>query len=80
MSAGTYVFVPEGTVHGYEAVGTERGSLLMPFVPGRPERIVEVFVKLFTEGEGANRSMTQLNKMLAELNEKYDSELVGAPL
>jgi hypothetical protein len=52
----------------------------MAFVSRGPEHLVEVFVKLSTEGEGANRSMTQLNKMLAELNEKYDSEFVGAPL
>src|SRR5215217_6241711 len=80
VSAGTYIFVPRGTVHAYKAVGTEQGRLLMAFIPGGPERLAEQFVKLSTEGEGVNRSMAQLNKMFAELNEKYDSEFVGPPL
>jgi hypothetical protein len=80
VSAGTYVFVPRGTVHAYKAVGTERGRLLMAFTPGGPERLAEEFVKLSTEGEGVNRSTAQQNKMFAELNEKYDTEFVGPPL
>lgn len=80
VSAGTYVFVPSGTVHAYKVVGTERGRLLMAFIPGGPERLVEEFVKLSTEGEGVNRSRAQLNKMFTELNEKYDTEFVGPPL
>src|SRR5215217_3710921 len=80
VSAGTYIFVRRGTVHAYKAVGTEQGRLLMAFIPGGPERLAEQFVKLSTEGEGVNRSMAQLNKMFAELNEKYDSEFVGPPL
>jgi quercetin dioxygenase-like cupin family protein len=80
VSAGTYIFVPRGTVHAYKAVGTERGRLLMAFIPGGPERLAEEFVKLSTEGEGVNRSMAEQNKMFAELNEKYDSEFVGPPL
>ena len=80
MSAGTYVFVPRGTVHAYKAVGTERGRLLMAFVPGGPEQLAEEFVKLSTEGEGVNRSPAQQNKMFAEVSEKYGSEFVGPPL
>ena len=34
VSAGAYIFVPRGTVHAYKAVGTERGRLLMAFIPG----------------------------------------------
>ena len=39
-----------------------------------------------TEGEEVNRSVRrsrsveQMNKMFAEINEKYDSEFVGPPL
>ena len=80
MSAGAYIFVPRGTVHAYKAVGTERGRLLMAFIPGSPERLAEEFVKLSTEGEGVNRSMEEQNKMFAEVSEKYDSEFVGPPL
>ena len=80
VPAGAYVFVPRGTVHAFKAVGTERGRLLMAFMPGGPERLVEEFVKLSTEGEGVNRSTAQQNKMFAELNEKYDTEFVGPPL
>jgi hypothetical protein len=80
VSAGAYIFVPRGTVHAYKVVGTERGRLLMAFIPGGPERLAEEFVKLSTEGEGMNRSMAEQNKMFAELNEKYNSEVVGPPL
>ena len=80
VSAGTYVFVPRGTIHAYKAVGTERGRLLMALIPGGPERLAEEFVKLSTEGEGVNRSTVQQNEMFAELNEKYDTEFVGPPL
>jgi hypothetical protein len=51
-----------------------------------PERAFEEFVKLRTEGEEVNRSarrsrtVAQMNKMFAEINEKYDSEFVGPPL
>ena len=34
VSAGAYIFVPRGTVHAYKVVGTERGRLLMAFIPG----------------------------------------------
>ena len=51
VSAGTYVFVPRGTVHAYKVIGTERGRMLSAFIPGRPERGFEEFVKLRTEGK-----------------------------
>ena len=86
VSAGTYVFVPRGTVHAYKVIGTKRGRVLSAFVPGGPERAIEEFVKLRTEGEEVNRSVrqsrsvAQRNKMFAEINAKYDSEFVGPPL
>jgi hypothetical protein len=60
--------------------------VLSAFVPGGPERALEEFVKLRPEGEEVNRSerrsrsVTQMNKMFAKMNEKYDSEFVGPPL
>jgi hypothetical protein len=86
VSAGTYVFVPKGAVHAYKVIGTERGRVLSAFVPGGPERAFEEFVKLRTEGEEVNRSarrsrtVAEMNKLFAEINEKYDSEFVGPPL
>ncbi len=86
MSVGTYVFVTRGTVHAYKVIGAERGRVLSAVVPGRPELGFEEFVKLRTEGEEVNRSArrsrsaAQINKMFAEINEKYDSEAVGPPL
>jgi quercetin dioxygenase-like cupin family protein len=86
VSAGTYVFVPRGTVHAYKVIGTERGRVLSAFIPGGPERAFEGFFRLRTEGEEVNRSArrsrttAQMNKMFAEINEKYDSEFVGPPL
>jgi mannose-6-phosphate isomerase-like protein (cupin superfamily) len=76
VSAGTYVFVPRGTLHAYNVTGTERGRMLSAFIPGGPERGFEEFVKLRTEGEEVNRSVrrsrsvAQMNEMFAELNEK----------
>jgi mannose-6-phosphate isomerase-like protein (cupin superfamily) len=86
VSAGTYVFVPRGTVHAYKVIGTERGTVLSAFIPGGPELAFEEFVKLRTEGEEVNRSVrrsrtvAQMNKTFAEINEKYDSEFAGPPL
>jgi mannose-6-phosphate isomerase-like protein (cupin superfamily) len=86
VSAGTYVYVPRGTVHAYKVIGPERGRVFSAFVPGGPERAFEEFVELRTEGEEANRSarqrrtVAQRNKMFAEINEKYDSEFVGPSL
>src|SRR5215203_986509 len=86
VSAGTYVFVPRGTVHAYKVTCTERGRMLSAFIPGGPERGFEEFVKLRTEGEDVNRSVrrsrsvAQMNEMFAQINEKYDSEFVGPPL
>jgi hypothetical protein len=60
--------------------------VLSAFISGGPERAFEEFVKLRTEGEEVNRSarrsrtVAQMNKMFAEINEKYDSEFVGPPL
>ena len=85
VSTGTYVFGPRGTVHTYKVIGTEWGRLLSAFIPGGPERAFEEFVKLRTEGEEVNRSarrsrsVAQMNKMFAQINEKYDSEFVGPP-
>ena len=86
VSAGTYAFVPRGTVHAYKVIGTERGRLLSAFIPGGQEGAFEEFVKLRPEGEEVNRSerrsrsVAQINKMFAEINEKYDAEAVGPPL
>jgi mannose-6-phosphate isomerase-like protein (cupin superfamily) len=86
VSAGTYVFVPRGTVHAFKVFGTKRGRLLMAFIPGGPEQAFEEFVKLRPEDEEVNRSarrsrtVAQMNKMFAEINAKYDSEFVGPPL
>jgi mannose-6-phosphate isomerase-like protein (cupin superfamily) len=83
VSAGTYVFVPRGTIHAYKVIGTERGRVLSAFVPGGPELAFEEFVKLRTEGEEVNRgvrqsrTVAQMNEMFAQINEKYDSEFVG---
>src|SRR5215203_5699729 len=75
VSAGTYVFVPRGTVHAYKVIGTERGRVVLSaFVPGGPELAFEEFVKLRTEGEVVDRSVRQsrsveqMNEMFAQIN------------
>ena len=86
VSPGTYVFAPRGTVLTYKVIGTQRGRLLSAFIPGGPEGAFEELVKLRPEGEEVNqsarrsRTVTQMNKMFAEINEKYNSEFVGPPL
>jgi quercetin dioxygenase-like cupin family protein len=64
---GSIVFVPRGTVHTFENIGTEPGVLLVGVTPGG-------FEKMFAERQGVdsetNRKLTQTHRM----------DVVGPPL
>ena len=78
--AGTFVFIPRGTVHAAKVIGREPGKVLAAYIPGGLERSFEEFAQLRTEqGEAANQG-TSRGRTVAEINEKYDSEFVGPPL
>ena len=62
--AGTFLFVPRGTVHGAENVGTEPGRLLAAFIPGGAEQALEEFARSPPEQRD-------------DLARKYNSEFVG---
>jgi mannose-6-phosphate isomerase-like protein (cupin superfamily) len=65
--AGSIVFVPRGTVHTFQNVGTEPGVLLVGVTPGGLE-------KMFEERHGVD---TETNRTLMK---KYGMEVVGPPL
>ena len=63
-TAGTFVFVPRGTIHGAENVGTEPGRLLAAYIPGGAEQALEEFARSPPEQRD-------------DLARKYNSEFVG---
>ena len=67
VPARSIVFVPRGTVHTFQNVGTEPGVLLVGVTPGGLE-------KLFEERQGAD---TETNLALTK---KHNVEIVGPPL
>lgn len=64
--AGTFVFVPRGTVHGAENVGTESVRLLAAYIPGGAERAIEEFARNPPERRD-------------DLARKFNSEFVESP-
>src|SRR5918994_5166120 len=50
-SAGTFVFIPRGTVHAAKVIGSEPGKVLVAYIPGGLERSFEEFAQLRTEQE-----------------------------
>ena len=76
-TAGSFVFIPRGTVHGPKVVGSEPGRVVMAFVPGGPERSFEEFAELFATQDGAPDLTGDRAQAIAR---KYRSEFVGPPL
>jgi len=65
--ARSIVFVPRGTVHTFQNVGTEPGVLLVGVTPGGLE-------KMFEERQGVG---AEINRTLIK---KHNMEVVGPPL
>ncbi len=65
--AQSVIFVPRGTAHTFQNVGTEPGVLLVGVTPGG-------FEKSFEERQGADA------ETLRALAKKYHSEAVGPPI
>ncbi len=65
--AGSIVFVPRGTVHTFQNVGTKPGVLLVGVTPGGLE-------KMFGERQGVD---TETDRKLMK---KHSTEVVGPPL
>jgi len=65
--ARSIVFVPRGTAHTFQNVGTEPGVLLVGVTPGG-------FEKMFEERQGVD---TETNRTLMK---KHSMEVVGPPL
>lgn len=77
VSAGSFVFVPRGTVHAPKVVGTAPGKVLTAFVPGGQERAFEEFAALAAElGSDFDLAGDRAQAIAA----KYRSEFVGPPL
>jgi len=65
--ARSVMFVPRGTAHTFQNVGTEPGVLLVGVTPGG-------FEKMFEERQGVD---AETNRMLMK---KHNVETVGPPL
>ena len=74
--AGTFVFIPRGTVHAPKVVGTEPGRLVTAFVPGGQEGAFEEFARMVAAQGDGSFDMEQA-QVIAR---KYNSEFVGPPL
>ena len=75
--AGTFVFIPRGTVHAPKVIGDEPGRVLSAFTPGGAEGAFEEFARLAaSHGDISELDAEQLQAIAA----KYDSEFVGPPL
>jgi hypothetical protein len=61
------MFVPRGTAHTFQNVGTEPGVILVGVTPGGAE-------KMFEERQGADA------ETLRALAKKYNMEVVGPPI
>ena len=76
-SAGTFVFIPRGTVHAAKVVGTEAGTVLAAYIPGGQEQALEELARLAPAQEGDAAPDWERVQAIAR---KYDSEFVGPPL
>ena len=73
--AGSFVFIPRGTVHAPKIIGTEPARVLSAFIPGGPEQAFEEFARL-EPGPDGGPDLEQMQTISA----RYDSEIVGPPL
>jgi quercetin dioxygenase-like cupin family protein len=71
VSAGAWVFVPDGTAHGWRNSGTEDGRAFFIFTPGDAAR---TFKEIWHEDEYTH----EINQPKRELYfERYGMELIG---
>jgi mannose-6-phosphate isomerase-like protein (cupin superfamily) len=77
VGAGSFVFVPRGTVHAPKIVSAEPGRVLTAFVPGGQELAFEEFSELARAHGGLEHVPMEDVQAVAR---KYDSEFVGPPL
>jgi quercetin dioxygenase-like cupin family protein len=75
--AGSFVFVPRGTVHAPKIVGPEPGRALIAFIPGGAEASFEEFAVLAAESQGPPDLAGARARAIAS---RYESEFVGPPL
>jgi mannose-6-phosphate isomerase-like protein (cupin superfamily) len=77
-TAGTFVFIPRGTVHAPKVVGGKAGRVLVAFTPGGAERAFDEIAALASES-GCDSDAPDPVKM-QRVALKYESEFVGPPL
>jgi mannose-6-phosphate isomerase-like protein (cupin superfamily) len=76
-TAGTFVFIPRGTVHAPKVVGEKPGRVLVAFTPGGAERAFDELAEL-ASAPGAGGTPDPAKAQHVAL--KYESEFVGPPL
>ena len=76
-SAGSFVFIPRGTVHAPKVVGPGAGRTVVAFVPGGEERAFDEFAALAAAQQGALDFSSDQAQSIAR---EYGAEFVGPPL
>jgi quercetin dioxygenase-like cupin family protein len=71
-TAGTFVFIPRGTVHAWQNIGSAPGRLLILFTPGGMEGYFTELAPLIEEPIHLDR--------LQPVLEKYHVQVIGPPL
>jgi mannose-6-phosphate isomerase-like protein (cupin superfamily) len=75
--AGSFLFVPRGTVHAPKVVGPNPGRVLIAFVPGGQEAAFDEFAEL---AESLGGHPDPADGRLRAIAAKHGSEIVGPPL
>jgi mannose-6-phosphate isomerase-like protein (cupin superfamily) len=76
-TAGSFVFIPRGTVHAPKIVGDRPGRAIVAFVPGGEERAFDEFAELAAAQGGVPDFTGEAVQAIAR---KYGAEFVGPPL
>jgi len=71
-AAGTFVFVPHGTVHAFSNPGPAAARVLVVFAPAGLEQFLEETAATFSAGGRAPEP-----RRLAALRKQHDTEIVG---
>lgn len=75
LPAGSFLFVPRGTVHAPAVAGEEPGTVLITFVPGGAERAFDEFAQLAAQVGGPPDPG---DERLHAIARKYGATFVGA--
>lgn len=73
-TAGSFLFIPRGTVHAPKVVGPGPGKVVISLVPGGEERAFLEFAELATSNDG---DLDFESEVVQAVVRKYDTEIVS---